>query len=80
MNGMFKNSSACIVSFSPSSFFLNFYLFIYFWLCWVFIAACRLSLVAANRGYSLLEVRAFLSAMASVVEPGLRGSRAQGLQ
>ena len=27
--------------------FLNFY-FIYFWLCWVFVAACGLSLVAAS--------------------------------
>ena len=30
------------------------YLFIYFWLCWVFVAACRLSLVAASGGCSLL--------------------------
>ena len=30
------------------------YLFIYFWLCWVFIAACGLSLVVASRGYSSL--------------------------
>ena len=29
------------------------YLFIYFWLRWVFVAACRLSLVAASGGYSL---------------------------
>ena len=35
------------------SFFKNFvYLFIYFWLCWVFVAACRLSLVAASGGHS----------------------------
>ena len=26
----------------------------YFWLCWVFIAACRLSLAAVSRDYSLL--------------------------
>ena len=25
------------------------YLFTYFWLCWIFIAACRLSLVAESR-------------------------------
>ena len=25
------------------------YLFIYFWLLWVFVAVCRLSLVAASR-------------------------------
>ena len=36
-------------------FFLNlFILFIYFWLCWVFVAACRLSLVAASGGCSSL--------------------------
>ena len=34
--------------------FLFIYLFIYFWLPWVFVAACELSLVAASRGYSLL--------------------------
>ena len=37
-------------------FFINlFILFIYFWLHWVFVAACRLSLVAVSRGYSLLQ-------------------------
>ena len=30
------------------------YLFIYFWLCWVFIAVCRLSIDAASGGYSSL--------------------------
>ena len=33
-------------------FFLR--LFIYFWLCWVFVAACALSPVGASRGYSSL--------------------------
>ena len=33
--------------------------FIYFWLCWVFIAAHRLSLVAASRGYSSLWCAGF---------------------
>ena len=28
----------------------------YFWLCWVFVAVHRLSLVAGNRGYSLVAV------------------------
>ena len=32
-------------------FFLN-YLFIYFWLCWVFVSVLRLSLVAASGGHS----------------------------
>ena len=35
------------------SFFKN-YLLIYFWLCWVFIAAHGLSLVAAGEGYTSL--------------------------
>ena len=30
-------------------------LFIYFWLCWVFLAAHRLSLVATNGGYTFLR-------------------------
>ena len=29
--------------------------FIYLWLCWVFIAACRFSLVAVSGDYSLLR-------------------------
>ena len=35
------------------------YLFIYFWLHWVFVAVCRLSLVAASRGYSSLWCTGF---------------------
>ena len=35
------------------------YLFIYFWLHWVFIAACGLSLVVASRAYSLLQCANF---------------------
>ena len=36
-------------------FFLNLFIIIYFfWLRWVFVAACRLSLVVASGGYSLL--------------------------
>ena len=37
-----------------------FYKFIYlFWLCWVFVAARGLSLVAASRGYSSLPCKGF---------------------
>ena len=36
-----------------------FYLFIYFWLHWVFVAACRLSLVTVSRGYSSLRCAGF---------------------
>ena len=31
------------------------YVFIYFWLCWVFSAASRLSLIVASKGYSLVS-------------------------
>ena len=41
-------------------FFLNlFYLFIYFWLCWVFVAVHGLSLVVASGGYSSLHCAGF---------------------
>ena len=36
-----------------------YYLFIYFWLCWVFITARRLSLVAVSKVYSLLRCAGF---------------------
>ena len=38
------------------------------WLCLVFIAMHRLSLVADNRGYSLVSVRGLLITEASLVE------------
>ena len=42
-------------------FFINLliYIFIYFWLSWVFIAAHGLSLVVASGGYSLLRCAGF---------------------
>ena len=36
-----------------------FYLFIYLWLHWVFVAACGLSLVAVSGGYSSLQCVGF---------------------
>ena len=36
-----------------------FYLFIYFWLCWVFVAMHGLSLVVASGGYSSLWCAGF---------------------
>ena len=47
-------------SLKSNLFFFNLkkiYLFI--WLCWVFVAACGLSLVAASGGYSLLRCTGF---------------------
>ena len=35
---------------AAASFFKNFILFIYFWLCWVFIAVCGLSRVVGRGG------------------------------
>ena len=48
--------------FSPrsKSFLFLFYLFIYFWLHWVFVAAQGLSLVASSRDYSSLQCAGFL--------------------
>ena len=40
-------------------FFFFSILFIYFWLCWVFVAARGLSLVAASGGYSSLQCAGF---------------------
>ena len=45
----FKND--CIL------FFIN--LFVYFWLRWVFVVVCKLSLIAVSRGYSLLRWAGF---------------------
>ena len=39
----------------------------YSWLCWVFVAALRLSLVAVSRGDSLVAVYRLLTAVASLV-------------
>ena len=44
---------------SLSHFLKNFYLFIYFWLSWVFVAVHGLSLVAVSGGYSLLRCAVF---------------------
>ena len=56
--------------------FLSFYFFsiYYFWLPWVFVAMCGLSLVVASGGYSLDAGHRLLTAMASLVaERGLGG-------
>ena len=46
--------------------------FIYFWLCWVFIAAHRLSLVVMSKDCSLVAVCRLLITVASLVaEHGL---------
>ena len=44
-NGIFTACSCCF-------FFFNIYLFIYLWLCWVFVSVRGLSAVAASGGHS----------------------------
>ena len=52
--------------------FNKFILFIYFWLCWVFVAAHGLSLVVVSRGLLFIAVCGLLIAMTSpVAEHGL---------
>ena len=46
---------------------LNVTFHIYFWLHWVFIAVCGLSLVVVNEGYSLAAVHGLLTVVASPV-------------
>ena len=50
----------------PLFFFLKVYLFIYFWLSQVFIAASRPSLDAESGGYSLTAVHGLLIAVAAL--------------
>ena len=48
-----------------------------FQLCWVFVAACGLSLVGVSRGCSLVAVCRLLTVVASLVsENGLYGAQA----
>ena len=57
--------------------------FVYFWLCWVFFAACGLSLAVASRGYFLVAVGRLLIAGFScfgVWAPGLAGFSICGYQ
>ena len=63
-----------IISYSQNFFFFFFNKFIYFiylWLLWVFIAARRLSLVAASGGYSSLQCMGFSLWWLLIVEHGL---------
>ena len=52
--------------------FFFIYLFIYFWPCWVFVAARGLSLVVVSRGYPSWRCMGFsLSWLSLVAEHGL---------
>jgi len=59
------------------------YSFIYFgfWLWWVFVAACRLSLIGGKQGLLFIAVRQLLTAVASLVlKHRLQAFRLQQLQ
>ena len=58
---------ALLLDWSPDSFLKTFILFIYFWLCWVFVAARGLSLVAVSGGLLFIAVRGLLVVVASLV-------------
>ena len=47
---------------------IEFYLLCYFWLHRVFVAVCRLSLVAVSRGFSLVMCRLLIAVASLVVE------------
>ena len=58
---------------NSTSVFFKLFLFTLYWLCWVFSVACRLSLVAASGGCSLVTVLGLRIVVASlVVEHGLQ--------
>ena len=46
--------------------FIFIFLFIYFWLCWVFVAACGLSLVVASWGLLFVAVLKPITVVASL--------------
>ena len=62
-----KRKESCFSTSDMQKRFLKHYLFIYFWLCWVFFAACGLSLVAESGSCSLVAVHGLLIAVASLV-------------
>ena len=75
-----QHLSHCVIIYvvlplGPSSFFFK---CIYFWLCWVFVAAYRLFLIGVSRGYFLVAVHGLLIAVASLAaEHGLQVSQVQ---
>ena len=52
--------------------FSSFNLFVYFWLCWVFVAARGCPLVAVSRACSLLVVHGPRAVVSLVADPGSR--------
>ena len=65
----------------PWALYMHFLLFVCLWPCWLFVAALKLSLVAASKGRCLDVIHRLLTAVVSLnVERGLWGAWAQQLQ
>jgi len=73
---VFGFPSLTIMYYQAVFLFLKF-LFIYFWLCRIFIAAHGLSLIVASGGCSPVAVLGLLIAVASLVEHGIWDAGAQ---
>ena len=54
--------------------FICIYVFIYFWLCWVFVAMQGLSLIADYRSYSVAVQGLLITVASLVVEQGLQST------
>ena len=70
MNFFFLGSFLFFVNFFLAALGL-FFFFFNVWLCWVFVAERRLSLVAASWGYSVVVRRLLIVVASLVVEHGL---------
>ena len=68
LTGSFQGFRDCILC---SLLFLKFYLCIHFWLCWVFVAGCGLSLVVLSRGNSSCGVWPASAVVSLVMEQSL---------
>ena len=64
-NSMYERSDF-FISLSVLFFFFFLILFMSFWLCWVSVAACGLSLIAASRDHFLVVVCGLLIVVASL--------------
>ena len=77
MNCLLKEAY-CVWGNVPGILFLNFYLLIYFWLCWVLVAACRLSLFVTSGATFFLWYADFSLQWLLLLQS--MGSRAQAQQ
>ena len=64
----FSTHNILLYVYTTFSLSIHQFLSIYSWLHWVFVAVCRLSLVAASGGYSLVAVCGLLTVVVSLVE------------